>query len=81
MLVSFSPTIDQVVKATEALKEAGFILIDTVECLMRAMQVERGKTRPQTLMTGHSGYITHARKALKPEPKTPSTETEGETRD
>ncbi len=79
MLVSFSPTIDQVVKATEALKEAGFILIDTVECLMRAMQVERGKTRPQTLMTGHSGYITHARKALKPEPKTSPIETEGET--
>lgn len=78
MLVSFSPTIDQVVKATEALKETGFVLIDTVECLMRAMQVERGKTRPQTLMTGHSGYITQARKALQPEPKTPSTETEKE---
>jgi len=65
-LVSFSPTIDQVVKATEALRENNFILIETVECIMRAMQVERGKTRPQTLMTGHTGYITHARKALKP---------------
>jgi tRNA (adenine57-N1/adenine58-N1)-methyltransferase len=64
-LVSFSPTIDQVVKATEALRENNFIFIETVECLMRGMQVERGKTRPQTLMTGHSGYITHARKALK----------------
>jgi tRNA (adenine57-N1/adenine58-N1)-methyltransferase len=65
ILVSFSPTIDQVVRTTEALRENGFILIETVECLMRGMQVERGKTRPQTLMTGHSGYITHARKALK----------------
>jgi tRNA (adenine57-N1/adenine58-N1)-methyltransferase len=65
-VVSFSPTIDQVVKATEALKENGFICIETIECLMRGMQVERGKTRPQTLMTGHSGYITYARKALKP---------------
>ena len=65
-LVSFSPTIDQVVKATEALRENNFILIDTIECIMRAMQVERGKTRPQTLMTGHTGYITYARKALKP---------------
>ena len=64
-LVSFSPTIDQVVKTTEALRENNFILIETVECLMRAMQVERGKTRPQTLMTGHTGYITYARKALK----------------
>ena len=64
-LVSFSPTIDQVVKTVEALKENGFVDINTVECLMRRMQVERGKTRPQTLMTGHTGYITVARKALK----------------
>jgi tRNA (adenine57-N1/adenine58-N1)-methyltransferase len=67
ILVSFSPTIDQVVKATEALRENNFILIETVECIMRAMQIERGKTRPQTLMTGHTGYITHGRKALKPQ--------------
>lgn len=68
-IVSFSPTIDQVVKTTEALKENGFVFIETVECLMRNMQVERGKTRPHTMMTGHTGYITHARKALKvPQP-------------
>ena len=36
---------------------------------MRGMQVERGKTRPQTLMTGHTGYITHARKILKTQPQ------------
>src|SRR3972149_5403518 len=64
-LVSFSPTIDQVVRTTEALKENNFILIETVECIMRGMQVERGKTRPHTLMTGHTGYITYARKAVK----------------
>lgn len=64
-LVSFSPTVDQVVKTVEALRENGFVDIGTVECLMRGMQVERGKTRPQTLMTGHTGYITFARKALK----------------
>jgi tRNA (adenine57-N1/adenine58-N1)-methyltransferase len=65
-LVSFSPTIDQTVKTVEALKENGFIDIETVECLMRGMQIERGKTRPQTLMTAHTGYITFARKALEP---------------
>ena len=68
-IVSFSPTIDQTVKTTEALKENGFVNIETVECLMRGMRVERGKTRPQTLMTGHTGYITHARKALSLENK------------
>jgi tRNA (adenine57-N1/adenine58-N1)-methyltransferase len=75
-LVSFSPTIDQVVKATEALKENNFVLIETVECIMRAMQVERGKTRPQTLMTGHTGYITYARKALKSKQKFQKSQTD-----
>ncbi|HMK95844.1 MAG TPA: tRNA (adenine-N1)-methyltransferase [Candidatus Limnocylindrales bacterium] len=65
IIVSFSPTIDQVVRTTEALRENGFVFLETVECMMRGMQVERGKTRPQTLMTGHTGYITHARKILK----------------
>lgn len=64
-LVSFSPTIDQVVKTVEALHEAGFVGVETVECIMRGMQVERGKTRPETLMTGHTGYLTSARKALR----------------
>ena len=69
IIVSFSPTIDQVVRTTEALKENNFVFIETIECMMRAMQVERGKTRPQTLMTGHTGYITHARKILKAQPQ------------
>ena len=64
MLVSFSPTIDQVVKTVEALEGTGFVDIETVECLLRGMQIERGKTRPETLMTAHTGYITHARKAI-----------------
>jgi len=64
-LVSFSPTVDQVVKTVEALKENEFVDIGTVECLMRGMQIERGKTRPETLMTAHTGYITFARKASK----------------
>ncbi len=72
-IVSFSPTIDQVVKTTEALKENNFILIETVECMMRGMQVERGKTRPHTLMTGHTGYITHARKAIRSQQETPKS--------
>jgi len=64
-LVSFSPTIDQAVKTVEALEENKFVDIETIECIMRRMQAERGKTRPETLMTGHTGYITFARKALR----------------
>jgi tRNA (adenine57-N1/adenine58-N1)-methyltransferase len=63
-IVSFSPTIDQVVKTAEALEEKKFVDIETIECIMRGMQVERGKTRPETLMTGHTGYVTFARKTL-----------------
>jgi tRNA (adenine57-N1/adenine58-N1)-methyltransferase len=73
-IVSFSPTIDQVVKTVEALKECNFIFIETFECIMRGMQIERGKTRPQTLMTGHTGYITHARKVTATQPVARSTQ-------
>jgi len=64
-LVSFSPTIDQTVKTVEALEKNGFVDVGTFECIMRGMQVVRGKTRPQTFMTGHTGYVTYARKALR----------------
>ncbi len=66
-IVSFSPTIEQVVRTVESLEETGFVDVGTVECIMRGMQVARGKTRPETLMTGHSGYLTYARKALERE--------------
>jgi len=68
VLVSFSPTVDQAVKTTEALEENGFVGVETLECLVRRILAERGKTRPETLMTGHTGYITLARKALKSTP-------------
>lgn len=67
-IVSFSPTIDQVVKMAEALAENSFTDVRSYECLLREMQVVRGKTRPETLMTGHTGYITFARKATRPQP-------------
>ena len=64
-IVSFSPTIEQVVKTVKALEENGFVGIETVECILRRMKVKEGETRPETLMRGHTGYITHARKAFK----------------
>ncbi|MFW6117307.1 MAG: tRNA (adenine-N1)-methyltransferase [Thermoproteota archaeon] len=63
-IVSFSPTIDQVVKTVETLRENGFVNVETIECLMRGMQIERGKTRPHTMMTGHTGYITSGDKTI-----------------
>jgi tRNA (adenine57-N1/adenine58-N1)-methyltransferase len=65
IFVSFSPTIDQTIKTVEALEQNGFVDIQTFECLTRGMQIKPGKTRPQTLMTAHTGYITYARKTKK----------------
>lgn len=65
--VSFSPTIDQVVKTVEELKANEFTNIETIECFIRRIRVEKGRTRPETLMTGHTGYMVFARKSLKPE--------------
>jgi tRNA (adenine57-N1/adenine58-N1)-methyltransferase len=64
-LVSFSPTIEQVVKTVKELEHNAFIGIETIECMLRKMKVKEGETRPETLMRGHSGYITYARKAYK----------------
>jgi len=64
VLASFSPTINQAEKTVETLKKTGFIDLSTVECLVRELRVEAGKTRPFTRMIGHTGYITFARKII-----------------
>ena len=63
--VSFSPTIEQVIKTVKSLDEGGFVNIETVECISRRFKVKEGETRPETLMIGHTGYITNARKVFK----------------
>ena len=65
MFLSFSPTIEQVMKTVEALKTEPFIEVETVELLLRSITVAPNKTRPQTVMIGHSGYLTTARKVIK----------------
>ena len=62
--VSFSPTIDQVIKTVNALHE-GFMDVETIECISRRYKVKTNETRPETLMVGHTGYITNARKVFK----------------
>jgi tRNA (adenine57-N1/adenine58-N1)-methyltransferase len=63
-LASLSPTIDQVVKMTEALEQARFVDVETVESLVRRYQVKKGRTRPEMRMIGHTCYVTFARKAI-----------------
>jgi len=61
---SFSPTIEQTIKTCVAMEKEGFVAVETVECLVRRFQVKEGMTRPETLMTGHTGYLTFGRKIL-----------------
>jgi tRNA (adenine57-N1/adenine58-N1)-methyltransferase len=65
IFVSFSPTIEQVMKTTYALDEMPFVEVGTIELMLRNITVAENKTRPQTRMLGHSGYITSARKILE----------------
>jgi len=64
VFLSFSPTIEQVMKTVSALGEHPFVDVDTIELMLRNITVAENKTRPRTQMLGHSGYITSARKVL-----------------
>ena len=70
-IVSFSPTVNQVEKTAEAFARVGFVNIYTLECFIREIRVERGKTRPATMMIGHTGYMTFAQKAIRPQTTMP----------
>jgi tRNA (adenine57-N1/adenine58-N1)-methyltransferase len=61
-LVSFSPTVNQVEKTTSALFEVGFMNVHTVECFLREIRADTGRTRPATIMVGHTGYMTFGQK-------------------
>jgi len=64
VFASFSPTIEQVIRTVEAMRKTGFLEVETFECLVRKYQVETGRTRPETLTVGHTGYLTFGRKFL-----------------
>ena len=61
-LATYTPFVDQVITLHHVLKKVGFSNIETVECLLRGMEVKSKGTRPKTRMTGHTGYLTFARK-------------------
>jgi len=62
ILVSFSPTIEQVKKTTFAMRNNDFFEINSYELLKRKIQVKKSATRPEARMIGHSGYLTFGRK-------------------
>ncbi len=62
VFASYSPTIEQIIKTVEALRNHGFTFIECLESIVRNFKVVPGETRPETLMIGHTGYMVFARK-------------------
>ena len=58
---SFSPTMNQVERTVVSLR-GRFANIQSYECLLREIRAEEGRTRPATIMVGHTGYLTFANK-------------------
>jgi len=63
-IASLSPTYNQVEKCVENLEKHGFVYIETLELLLRYMQVSAGKTRPVDRMVSHTGFLTFGRKTI-----------------
>jgi tRNA (adenine57-N1/adenine58-N1)-methyltransferase len=61
-IVSYTPYIEQVQIMHRVLKKFDFSNINTLECILREIEVKSKGTRPKTRAAGHSGYLTFARK-------------------
>jgi tRNA (adenine57-N1/adenine58-N1)-methyltransferase len=61
ILVSYSPSIAQVMQLHEAFEDSGFHLGQTVEILQRTWHVEGQAVRPDHRMVAHTGFLTSAR--------------------
>lgn len=64
MLAAFTPTTNQLERLVASLRETGFLVVESVELMIREIRGESGKVRPETRMIGHTAYITIARKML-----------------
>ena len=65
VIMSISPTYNQIEIMCKTLDENGFIMIDTNEVIVRRILVREGKTRPQERIISHTAFISSARKVKK----------------
>ena len=61
ILVSYSPSITQVIKVRDALDRAGFSEASTTEVLNRGWHIDGAAVRPDHRMVAHTGFLTRAR--------------------
>jgi tRNA (adenine57-N1/adenine58-N1)-methyltransferase len=67
ILLSYLPTIGQVMRLREELAESSFGMTETLEVLQRGWHVDGQSVRPDHRMVAHTGFLTHAR-LLAPAP-------------
>lgn len=61
IIVSYSPSITQVMRMREALDRAGFAEASTTEVLNRGWHIEGAAVRPDHRMVAHTGFLTRAK--------------------
>lgn len=61
IIVAYTPSITQVSRFRDALKDNGFAMADTTEFIQRGWHVEGHAVRPDHRMVGHTGFLTSAR--------------------
>lgn len=61
IVVSYSPSITQVMQLTEALRTGSFTEISTTEVLNRTWHLDGASVRPDHRMVAHTGFLTRAR--------------------
>lgn len=67
IFLCFLPTIIQTAKVVEGLRESGsFMLIESIETLIRHWNIDGRSVRPEHRMVAHTGFITIARRVEKP---------------
>ena len=69
ILLSYLPSMDQVVHFREALATSSFGLASTYEVLQRGWHIEGRSVRPDHRMVAHTGFITTARLLAAPTAK------------
>jgi tRNA (adenine57-N1/adenine58-N1)-methyltransferase catalytic subunit len=66
-VAALNPTYNQIEKASEAFRRAGFVMIEALEILVRGILARTGKTRPEQRMIGHTEFLLFAVKPEGPE--------------
>lgn len=64
MLAAVTPTTNQAERLVEEMKSRSFVMVETIEILMRNIEARAGMTRPASVMVGHTVYVTFGRKAV-----------------